>query len=829
MAYLLWKGSLEASDTVSGSFADSLITSSSITQHQEALEGVLRLGELQPTSIDMGMHVIRLSNNPTADNHAARKAYVDAADAALDVRLDSIEGGMAAGVIWQSAFSSLVELGSSLVEADIQYGWAYYISGTKDVMVVVPGEGDHRPDGWEEKGFLKIADFTELSNLVAQEATLARTNEGAIQTELSAYKVSNDAALAAETNRASDAESANSAAIAAEATARGSAIAAEASARGAADSLAAGDRQSIRDLLDTKEAALTATITANANTESVNHQTNVTALSTLETNLTAALNSESSSRASADSANSSAINNEQIRAQAAEATLTTNLAAEVTSRQEADSELQSSINSEASTARSAESANASAIAAEEARAQGVEAALQTAITNEGTARQAAVAGEAASRAAAIATLQGSVNDILSNTDADALDSLSEIVEAFQGADATLTEAITSALGTHSSELAAEAAIRETSDNAQQTALTSEVARATGVEAQLTQDILDEAARAISVEAGLSGQIAAEASARAAQDVSLGNQIAAEATRAQNAENDLAAGVDEGMGILEAGIRGTYEDGSLHGGTMKQLAEEAFQYRDSHQLGVQVQAFDETLAQLANAYHADDGEYSPVYYGDGYNPSAGNTAFDITGADYESDPSAVNLSAFATGIHAVWPGVSLTSVDLSGNDAHGQPILAYAPTFVDLAHVFGAPTGESSSSGDGEANQVYYRRVGLFNAPIQQPVNGMFLYDGVYQMNIDSAPKFNLMYTSGVPEGTTSMTVALPVMEDAYHHVGKVLVFKADALQNSTGAAVTVTLDAGSSSNIDGLQTKDMDHPWQNIHLLVTPEGWRIVG
>ena len=47
--------------------------------------------------------------------------------------------------------------------------------------------------------------------------------------------------------------------------------------------------------------------------------------------------------------------------------------------------------------------------------------------------------KAAARAAAITGVQGQISSILSNTDATALNSLSEIVSAFQGADQTLTD------------------------------------------------------------------------------------------------------------------------------------------------------------------------------------------------------------------------------------------------------------------------------------------------------------------------------------------------------------------------------------------------------
>lgn len=68
------------------------------------------------------------------------------------------------------------------------------------------------------------------------------------------------------------------------------------------------------------------------------------------------------------------------------------------------------------------------------------------------ATDAALAAEITRATGVEGTLSSRIDDIVSNTDAAALDSLTEIVAAFQGADASLSSAITSALGTHTSEL-----------------------------------------------------------------------------------------------------------------------------------------------------------------------------------------------------------------------------------------------------------------------------------------------------------------------------------------------------------------------------------------
>lgn len=61
-------------------------------------------------------------------------------------------------------------------------------------------------------------------------------------------------------------------------------------------------------------------------------------------------------------------------------------------------------------------------------------------------------------------LQSQINNILSNTDPEALDSLTEIVEAFQNADSDLTQAINNLASNLSSEIEAESQAREAADD-----------------------------------------------------------------------------------------------------------------------------------------------------------------------------------------------------------------------------------------------------------------------------------------------------------------------------------------------------------------------------
>lgn len=126
-----------------------------------------------------------------------------------------------------------------------------------------------------------------------------------------------------------------------------------------------------------------------------------------------------------------------------------------------------------------------------------------------------VATEQSAREAADTNLQNQINDILSNVDPAALDSLSEIVSAFQSADSDLSDAITAVLGTHTSELNAEVAAREAAD------------------------------------ATLQGNIDAEESAREAADSTLQSNIDAEASAREAADSAL----DSRLDYLEARAEG----------------------------------------------------------------------------------------------------------------------------------------------------------------------------------------------------------------------------------------------------------------------------------
>lgn len=222
---------------------------------------------------------------------------------------------------------------------------------------------------------------------------------------------------------------------------------------------------------------------------------------------------------------------ELARAQAAELVLTNNLAQEVLDRIAGDLANSNSVSYEATTARAAELVLTNDLATEAATARAAELVLTNDLATEVAARIAAVSAEEAARIAGDAHLQNQIDNVLSNTDGAALDSLTEIVTAFQNADSNLNGAITTLANTASTALAAEAATARAAELVLTTDLATEAATARAAELALTTNLATEAATARAAELALANDIAAEAAARAAADAVLDSSLKAYADNA----------------------------------------------------------------------------------------------------------------------------------------------------------------------------------------------------------------------------------------------------------------------------------------------------------
>jgi len=119
------------------------------------------------------------------------------------------------------------------------------------------------------------------------------------------------------------------------------------------------------------------------------------------------------------------------------AQLQQDLAAETNARTAGDTANGNAVTAETNARVAAVQAVQSALDVQEAKQEAEKVAADAARGQEVADRQAAVANEAALRAADILTLSNQISSILSNTDAAALDSLTEIVTAYQQGDTTL--------------------------------------------------------------------------------------------------------------------------------------------------------------------------------------------------------------------------------------------------------------------------------------------------------------------------------------------------------------------------------------------------------
>lgn len=202
---------------------------------------------------------------------------------------------------------------------------------------------------------------------------------------------------------------------------------------------------------------------------------------------------------------------ETQRAQAAETLLQNNIDAEASARAQADVTLQANIT------------------AEETRAKAREDSIEAAYI------------------AADAALQQQISNFINNVDSDSLDSLAEIVEAFQNADDALSASII----------------------ANSTAITNEVNRAVAKETEINDRVTVEISRAQSAETSLAGLIGAEETARIAGDNALSARLDTEETKSTSLQSQITAEVGRATGE-ESRIEGRL-DGEISRATSAEAA------------------------------------------------------------------------------------------------------------------------------------------------------------------------------------------------------------------------------------------------------------------
>ena len=192
------------------------------------------------------------------------------------------------------------------------------------------------------------------------------------------------------------------------------------------------------------------------------------------------------------------------------------------------------------------------LAAEVTRATGAEGTLTTNLATEVSDRTAADTALDTAYKAADSNLQGQIDNIVSNTDAAALDSLSEIVTAFQSADSVFTAGIAANATAISNEVT-----RATgAEGVNATAIANEITRAQGVEAVNAAAVVSEAATRLAADNALdlrvtanegdittlTSGLAAEIAATDGEISTLTTDLAAEVTRATGAEQANATSI-----------------------------------------------------------------------------------------------------------------------------------------------------------------------------------------------------------------------------------------------------------------------------------------------
>ena len=130
---------------------------------------------------------------------------------------------------------------------------------------------------------------------------------------------------------------------------------------------------------------------------------------------------------------------------AAIAQLQADLAAEAVSRQSGDVANSNSISAEVSARTTAVQAVQDALDVQEAKQESEKDASDAAIAAEAVSRAAGDAAEQARALAAEAALGVRIDNVISNSDPASLDSLSELLTAYQAADTSLGDSITAAL------------------------------------------------------------------------------------------------------------------------------------------------------------------------------------------------------------------------------------------------------------------------------------------------------------------------------------------------------------------------------------------------
>lgn len=251
-----------------------------------------------------------------------------------------------------------------------------------------------------------------------------------------------------------------------------------------------------------------------------------------DTTLQNNINAEASGRASADAQLQTDLTNEANSRIGADAQLQSNINAEALTRTSADNLLQSNINAEALARTNADNTLQSNINAETARATGAEQQLAANLSQ-----------ETADRISADNAINSRIDFIQSNMDPAALDSLVEIVGAFQSADNDINNAITSLTNTLTTRIDNEEIARASADNQLQNNIDSEALARENADNNLQNNINAETLARIGADNTLQTNLNTESAARMGADAVLQTNLDTEALTRYNADSVLQSNIN----------------------------------------------------------------------------------------------------------------------------------------------------------------------------------------------------------------------------------------------------------------------------------------------
>lgn len=342
-----------------------------------------------------------------------------------------------------SALDSLTEIVAAFQSADSTINQAIAALGTGSTSAL----SQEILDRQLADASLQNQINTEINNRIGDvnaEEVRAIAAEGALQ-----QSIDDEATLRA------NADDALQSIIDDEVNSRVAAILAEQTTRAAADTL-------LQDNIDAEQAARLAATTS----------------------ITASITTEQAARIAGDTSLQNSILAEQTARTSADISLQDNISNEQAARIAGDTSLQASINAEITNRQSAITSVNSSVLAEQTARISADTSLQNSINAEIASIISAVSSEQAARIAADASLQSQIDYITSNFDTQKLDSLTEIVDAFQTADGDITTAINNLSSAAAANLALETSRATAAEGSLQSSINAEQSRAMAAEAAI---------------------------------------------------------------------------------------------------------------------------------------------------------------------------------------------------------------------------------------------------------------------------------------------------------------------------------------------------------